>query len=76
MDFKPLITLLAVVNPLAIVPFFIHYTEGFSPRARRDTVITSAFTALAAAGRVSKLPTTMASVSVMRPLSRGGGSRL
>ena len=30
MDFKPLVTLLAVVNPLAIVPFFIHYTQGFS----------------------------------------------
>ena len=25
MDFKPLITLLAIVNPLAIVPFFIHF---------------------------------------------------
>jgi multiple antibiotic resistance protein len=45
MDFKPLITLLAVVNPLAIVPFFIHYTEGFSPSQRRETVITAAFTA-------------------------------
>jgi multiple antibiotic resistance protein len=45
MDFKPLITLLAVVNPLAIVPFFIHYTEGFSPQQRRETVITAAFTA-------------------------------
>jgi hypothetical protein len=35
MDFKPLIALLAIVNPLAIVPFFIHYTqgEGFSARA-------------------------------------------
>ncbi len=32
-DFKPLVTLLAVVNPLAIVPFFIHYTQGFTPRA-------------------------------------------
>ena len=30
MDFKPLITLLAIVNPLAIVAFFIHYTQGFS----------------------------------------------
>ena len=29
MDLKPLITLLAIVNPLAIVPFFIHYTQGF-----------------------------------------------
>jgi multiple antibiotic resistance protein len=45
MDFKPLITLLAVVNPLAIVPFFIHYTEGFSRQQRRETVITAAFTA-------------------------------
>ncbi len=33
MDFKPLVTLLAVVNPLAIVPFFIHYTQGFTPAA-------------------------------------------
>ena len=33
MDLKPLITLLAIVNPLAIVPFFIHYTQGFSTRS-------------------------------------------
>lgn len=45
MDFKPLITLLALVNPLAIVPFFIHYTDGFSPQQRRDTVVTAATTA-------------------------------
>src|SRR4051812_33985040 len=45
MDFKPLVTLLAVVNPLAIVPFFIHYTEGFTRQQRRDTAMTSAFTA-------------------------------
>ena len=46
MDFvKPLITLLAVVNPLAIVPFFIHYTQGFSPEQRRRTVVTASFTA-------------------------------
>jgi multiple antibiotic resistance protein len=38
MDFKPLITLLAIVNPLAIVPFFIHYTQGFSRGQRRRTV--------------------------------------
>jgi multiple antibiotic resistance protein len=35
MDLKPLITLLAIVNPLAIVPFFIHYTQGFSSAQRR-----------------------------------------
>lgn len=42
---KPLVALLAIVNPLAIVPFFIHYTEGFSPEQRRRTIQVSAFTA-------------------------------
>jgi multiple antibiotic resistance protein len=45
MDFKPLITLLAIVNPLAIVPFFIHYTEDLGPAARARTVWVSSFTA-------------------------------
>ncbi|NMM76040.1 hypothetical protein B2J86_11360 [Acidovorax sp. SRB_14] len=45
MDLKPLITLLAIVNPLAIVPFFIHYTQGFSPAQRRRTIQTAAFSA-------------------------------
>lgn len=51
MDFKPLITLLAIVNPLAIVPFFIHYTEGLSLAERRHTIqvaATSAFLVIAA----------------------------
>ena len=43
MDLKPLITLLAIVNPLAIVPFFIHYTQGFSAAQRRSTIRTAAF---------------------------------
>ena len=43
MDFKPLITLLAIVNPLAIVPFFIHYTQGFSREHRRRTIAISSF---------------------------------
>ncbi|WP_372659351.1 MarC family protein [Hydrogenophaga sp.] len=47
MDFKPLITLLAIVNPLAIVPFFIHYTQGFSGKQRRRTVWVAAFSAFA-----------------------------
>jgi multiple antibiotic resistance protein len=38
MDFKPLVTLLAIVNPLAIVPFYIHYTQGFTRMQRRRTV--------------------------------------
>ncbi|RYF70926.1 MAG: NAAT family transporter [Comamonadaceae bacterium] len=45
MDFKPLITLLAIVNPLAIVPFFIHYTQGFSEEHRRRTALVAAFSA-------------------------------
>jgi multiple antibiotic resistance protein len=45
MDFKPLITLLAVVNPLAIVPFFIHYTQGFDRAQRQRTVLTASFAA-------------------------------
>lgn len=47
MDLKPLITLLAIVNPLAIVPFFIHYTLGFSRAQRRRTIVISALTAFA-----------------------------
>jgi multiple antibiotic resistance protein len=45
MDFKPLITLLAIVNPPAIIPFFIYYTQGLSPAQRRHTVVVSAVTA-------------------------------
>lgn len=45
MDFKPLITLLAIVNPLAIVPFFIHYTEGFDRQQRQRTVWVASFSA-------------------------------
>ncbi len=45
MDFKPLVTLLAIVNPLAIVPFFIHYTLGFTREQRRRTILISSFSA-------------------------------
>ena len=47
MDLKPLITLLAIVNPLAIVPFFIHYTQGFDRRQRQRTVLISSISAFA-----------------------------
>ena len=47
MDFKPLITLLAIVNPLACVPFFIHYTQDFSFAQRQRTVWISSFSAFA-----------------------------
>ncbi|WP_370680662.1 MarC family protein [Comamonas sp. GB3 AK4-5] len=42
MDLKPLITLVAIVNPLAIVPFFIHYTQGFDEAQRRQTIRSAA----------------------------------
>ncbi|MDO8388419.1 MAG: MarC family protein [Polaromonas sp.] len=45
MDIKPLVTLLAIVNPLAIVPFFIHYTQGFSRAQRRRTIVVASFSA-------------------------------
>ncbi|MCX7257732.1 MAG: NAAT family transporter [Polaromonas sp.] len=45
MDFKPLVTLLAIVNPLAIVPFFIHYTQGFSASQRQRTIVVASFSA-------------------------------
>ncbi len=46
-EFKPLITLMAVVNPLACVPFFIHYTQGFSQAQRQRTILVSSFTTFA-----------------------------
>ena len=45
MDYKPLLTLLAIVNPLAIVPFFIHYTRGFTPEQRKRTIVITSFSA-------------------------------
>ncbi|MCF8150747.1 MAG: NAAT family transporter [Burkholderiaceae bacterium] len=45
MDFpiKPLITLLAIVNPIGVIPFYIHFTRSFSPEQRRKTIRTAAF---------------------------------
>ncbi|HEY1227606.1 MAG TPA: MarC family protein [Ramlibacter sp.] len=45
MDLKPLVTLLAIVNPMAIVPFCIHDTQGFSRAQRRHTGVVASFTA-------------------------------
>ena len=44
MDLKPLLTLITIVNPLAIVPFFIHYTQGFTAAQRIHTIRTVAVT--------------------------------
>lgn len=42
---KPLVTLVAIVNPLGIVPFFIHYTQGYTRAQRIRTAKVSAFSA-------------------------------
>ncbi|MFN3809534.1 MAG: MarC family protein [Roseateles asaccharophilus] len=43
--FKPLIALLAIVNPIGVIPFFIHFTQNFSRQQRQHTIRVSAFTA-------------------------------
>ena len=35
---KPLVALLAIVNPIGVLPFFIHFTEGFSREQRQRTI--------------------------------------
>ena len=42
---KPLIALLAIVNPIGVVPFFIHFTKGLSREQRLRTIRISAFSA-------------------------------
>ncbi|HEV7914362.1 MAG TPA: MarC family protein [Albitalea sp.] len=42
---KPLIALLAIVNPIGVVPFFIHFTQNLSREQRRRTIRVSALTA-------------------------------
>jgi multiple antibiotic resistance protein len=42
---KPLIALLAIVNPIGAVPFFIHFTQSFTRAQRRHTIRVSAVAA-------------------------------
>lgn len=42
---KPLIALLAIANPIGVVPFFIHFTQNFSREQRQRTMRVSAVTA-------------------------------
>lgn len=42
---KPLIALLAIINPIGVVPFFIHFTQGLNPMQRRRTARVAAFSA-------------------------------
>ena len=42
---KPLIALLAIVNPIGVVPFFIHFTQTFDRAQRQRTIRISSFAA-------------------------------
>lgn len=42
---KPLVALLAIVNPVGVLPFFIHFTQSFSAAQRRHTIRVSAVAA-------------------------------
>ena len=42
---KPLIALLAIVNPLGIIPFFILFTENFTREQKKRTIFVSALSA-------------------------------
>lgn len=42
---KPLVALLAIVNPIGIVPFFLAFTQGLSRAQRQRTMRISAFSA-------------------------------
>ncbi len=42
--YKPLIALLAIVNPIGVVPFFIAFTQNFSKEQRQRTIRVSSFT--------------------------------
>ena len=44
---KPLIALLAIVNPIGVVPFFIHFTQSMDRAQRRRTIQVSSTTAFA-----------------------------
>ncbi|WP_047503815.1 MarC family protein [Methylibium sp. CF468] len=43
--YKPLIALLAIVNPIGVIPFFIHFTGGFTREQRQRTIRVAAFSA-------------------------------
>lgn len=42
---KPLVALLAIVNPLGAIPFFIMFTENFTAEQRQKTIYISALSA-------------------------------
>ncbi len=44
---KPLVALLAIINPLGIVPFFLALTEGFSEQQRKRTIVVCSISSFA-----------------------------
>lgn len=42
---KPLIALLAIVNPIGVIPFYLHFTDGFNAVQRRRTIRVAALSA-------------------------------
>lgn len=42
--FKPLVALLAMVNPIGVIPFFIAFTQEFDRTQRKQTIRVAAFT--------------------------------
>jgi multiple antibiotic resistance protein len=43
--YKPLVALIAIVNPIGVVPFFIHFTGGFTRQQRQRTIRVASFSA-------------------------------
>ncbi len=48
--YKPLIALLAIVNPIGAIPFFIHFTQGFNRAQRQRTIRVAAVSACCVIG--------------------------
>ena len=48
--YKPLIALLAIVNPIGVIPFFIHFTQGFNRAQRQRTIRIAAISACVVIG--------------------------
>ncbi len=44
---KQLVTLLAVLNPIGVIPFFIHFTRNLNPAQRQRTIWVSSLTVFA-----------------------------
>ncbi len=42
---KPFIALLAIVNPIGVLPFYIHFTQGFTREQRQRTIRVAAVSA-------------------------------